>query len=158
MQQTLFLVKNKRYSPHELLSDLLGHYKASKGHLIRNGFEWICELTPTEFSSTYTVKILYQLRGTSVPLQVFVISPKPLQLAKGATRLPHTYDTQKQRLCLYKPGWNEWDKSKLMSSTIVHWISLWLMYYEHWVHTGIWIGGGHGNWDAIPIDGPTNSE
>lgn len=39
----------------------------------------------------------------------------------------------------------------LIADTIVHWSIQWLIYYEHWAYTGIWKGGGHGNWDVEPI-------
>jgi hypothetical protein len=80
--------------------------------------------------------------------QVYVVSPKPLVLAKGAEKLPHTYDTKRQRLCLFKPHCGEWNSSMLIADTIVHWAIEWLYYYENWVYTGKWLGGGHGNWDA----------
>ena len=35
-----------------------------------------------------------------------------------------------------------------IANTIVHWAIEWLYYYENWVYTGKWLGGGHGNWDA----------
>lgn len=77
-----------------------------------------------------------------------MVSPKPLALAKGATKLPHTYDSKKQHLCLFNPHCGEWNSTMLIANTIVHWAIEWLYYYENWVYTGKWLGGGHGNWDA----------
>lgn len=44
-----------------------------------------------------------------------------------------------------------------IDETIVHWAAQWIVYYESWVQTGIWQGGGHGNWDA-PKDTPSKCD
>lgn len=36
----------------------------------------------------------------------------------------------------------------VIANTIVHWAVEWMYYYEIWVSTGKWMGGGHGNWDV----------
>ncbi len=41
---------------------------------------------------------------------------------------------------------------------IVHWAVLWMFYYESWVGTGKWMGGGHGNWDVTPPNRKKNCE
>ena len=94
---------------------------------------------------TYKIKILYK---DGILPQVFVRSPLPLSMPQSAKRLPHTYDTKRQRICVCLPS--DWNQSKLIADTIVHWSIQWLIYYEHWAYTGIWEGGGHGNWDVVP--------
>lgn len=84
--------------------------------------------------------------------RVYIESPSNLKLAAGATKLPHTYDTKKQWLCLYYPKYREWNRSMKVSETIVHWAILWMVYYEAWLCTGIWQGDGHGNWNAVKSD------
>ena len=45
-------------------------------------------------------------------------------------------------LCLYLPGSGEWYPDKPVAATILPWASLWLYYYEIWLATGEWLGGG----------------
>lgn len=146
MHQIVSLVKNRRYSSAQQLCTLRIRFPDSKGTLLHNGFEWVFSVIPTDLSDTYQIKIIY--RDGFLP-RVFVVSPKPLQKPPSAKRLPHTYDTKRQRICVCLPS--DWNSSMLIADTIVHWSIQWLIYYEHWAYTGIWKGGGHGNWDVEPI-------
>lgn len=107
--------------------------------------EWIYEMTPLPLSDTYVLKIRYEIGHNP---KTFIVSPYPLKLADGADKLPHTFDSVKQLLCLYHPSFGEWDPSMAIADTIVHWAASWIVNYEAWVITGKWLGGGHGNWDA----------
>lgn len=147
MQRIPFSVINKRYTVMEQLSSLRSNFHTSHWVVIPNGFQWWFKACPSEISSTYVLKVVYE--QNSYP-KVYVVDPLPLTLAKGAKRLPHTYDTAKQQLCLYWPGHREWTEEKLISKTIVHWALEWLFYYEQWAFSGAWHGGGHGSWDTIP--------
>jgi hypothetical protein len=93
-------------------------------------------LQPTPMSRRYSVKIAYRL-GTSP--DVHVVAPH-LQLHRDAEELPHTYPGEK--LCLHLPG--EWSPDMYIAHTTVPWTSEWLFYYEIWLVTGRWEGGGHG--------------
>ena len=141
------MVRSKRFTSIQQAAVLKSRYKFSNSRwsIKPHGFTWFFEVRPTALSDTYTLKIKYN--EPFIP-QVYVISPKPLALAKGADKLPHTYDTKRQRLCLFRPYCGEWNGSMLIADTIVHWAIEWLYYYENWVYTGKWLGGGHGNWDA----------
>jgi hypothetical protein len=97
---------------------------------------WQGGINPLPVSDTYVVRIRYE---TFKGPQVWVISPK-LQLCDGAASIPHTYIGE--YLCLYYPDYNEWTSAKYIAETIVPWISLWLVYYEAWLATGEWLGGG----------------
>lgn len=99
---------------------------------------WEHSLQPTAVSEQYRVRLVYtRTKG----LEVFVLSPK-LTLAEGARELPHVYSTEKQELCLYFPDGKEWNKNKYISQTIIPWISEWLFFYELWLPSGHWFGGG----------------
>ena len=87
----------------------------------------------------YDVRIEYNVGSNP---NIYVINPKPLPLAKGATKLPHIYNHEKQHLCLYHRLMNEWNERKMIAKTIIPWTSEWLMHYEYWVTTGVWNGGG----------------
>jgi len=100
---------------------------------------WEATLQPTPLSNIYRVKVIYA--KDQYP-KSFVVNPKPLKLVKGENVLPHVYNTNKQQLCLFYPDGKEWNTSKLLVRTIVPWISEWLYYYELWLGTGEWLGGG----------------
>lgn len=102
-------------------------------------FVWECSLKPTPLSLQYTIKILYTYGEAP---KVFVTDPYPLDKYPGKEDLPHVYSTELQRICLYYPGIGEWNKEKFIAKTIVPWASEWLLYYELWVSTGLWLGEG----------------
>jgi hypothetical protein len=72
---------------------------------------------------------------------VVVLDPDLRSLA-GGRDLPHVYDHWPTRLCLYLPGTGEWTPHKLLVATIVPWSALWCFYFEDWLLTGEWNGGG----------------
>ena len=92
-------------------------------------------LQPTPYSDRYTIQLEYRDRRRP---KVSVLQPK-LRLAPGKTRLPHVF--RADDLCLHLPG--EWRPEMRISEYIVPWISLWLFFYETWLITGEWLGGGH---------------
>jgi hypothetical protein len=87
-------------------------------------------------SRRYTLRIAYRAGG--VP-DVFVLTPE-LTLHPEADVLPHTYPGD--RLCLHLPG--RWSPHMYIAHATVPWTSEWLFYYELWLITGQWNGGGHG--------------
>jgi hypothetical protein len=100
---------------------------------------WTHTIIPSPLGDYYKIKIVYHM---NLSPKIFVINPKPLALAKGKDRLPHCYDQKLQRLCLYYPDGYEWNKSMLISTTIIPWAYEWLYHYEIWLGTGEWHGGG----------------
>jgi hypothetical protein len=103
------------------------------------GLIWEGKLQPSGLSITYDIRIEYSMGKDP---DIYVINPKPLSLAEDAKKLPHTYDHDKQHLCLYHRRMNEWNECKMIAKTIVPWTSEWLLHYEIWVVTGTWYGGG----------------
>lgn len=96
-----------------------------------NGEEyWLGQLTPTENSKTYTVKINYLYKKAS---RVYVIEPHILKHS------PHIYPDKS--LCLYYPKDFSFDKRiSLIANTIIPWTAEWLYFYEIWIETGVWWG------------------
>lgn len=94
------------------------------------------ELQPTARSVSYTVEIKYKIHQQPI---ISVINP-PLKINFNKHTIPHVYKFNK--LCLYRPKYNEFTNKSLISKTIIPWISLWLYYYELWHITGEWLGGG----------------
>lgn len=139
-------------TPIQQYNILRHEYPESTGSYGIGSMIWQGNFTPSALSDTYRLKIIYRMGEQP---KVFIDSPKPLPLAKGSTRLPHTYNYSngKQQLCLFLPGAGEWDSSKPIANTIVHWAVQWMYYYEFWLATGKWLGGGHGDWDVEKKDG-----
>ena len=92
-------------------------------------------LQPTPTSDRYTIDIEYE-----APTRPKVLVTHPaLRLAQGKKRLPHVFDGSE--LCLYTSP--EWRPDLKIAEFIMPWISLWLYFYEVWLITGEWLGGGH---------------
>ncbi len=142
---------NKAITPIQQFCILKHEFPESTGLVHCGTMTWFGEFMPSALSDTYKLKITYK-QGQSP--KAYIASPKPLTLAEGAKRLPHTYNYRngKQQLCLYLPKAGEWKPSMPIATTIVHWAVQWMYYYEIWVTTGIWMGGGHGNWDAEKVE------
>lgn len=101
--------------------------------------EWVGFLRPTPFSGSYKIKIDYLL-GKSP--KIYLLEPKKLVMPEGQKRLKHVYDQKNQQLCLFYPDGFQWNRNRLLADTILLWASEWLFFYEIWVETGEWKGGG----------------
>jgi hypothetical protein len=105
------------------------------GALHAGGLLWCYTASPTPLSRNYQLRIDFRL--DSAP-QVIVETP---DLAPGR-RLPHVYEQKPARLCLYLPRAREWSGSMRIDQTIVPWAALWLFYFEEWLDSDAWKGGG----------------
>ena len=117
----------------------------SKIYFKRGKLIWTGEIRPTPLSSYYKVKIEYK------PIErpnIVVLSP--LRCYKDKP-LPHVFEGRK--LCLFRYKYAEWNSTMRIDETIIPWISLWLFYYEVWLFTGEWHGGGE-----HPINGEAKSK
>lgn len=110
-----------------------GHGYVRHGELV-----WEFEARPSPLSRSYTLRIQFKRRGLP---SVFVVAPDLNLLADGRP-LPHVYSTKPVRLCLYFPKSGEWSLDKSIADTIVPWAYLWLLYFEDWLITDEWQGGG----------------
>jgi hypothetical protein len=99
----------------------------------RNEVIWTGQLTPTKMSDTYTLRIKYKVPDRPV---VEVIAPALRPLPDK--RIPHRFAGGD--LCLHKHG--QWTANMFIASTIIGWAALWLFFYETWLITGKWEGGG----------------
>ena len=61
-----------------------------------------------------------------------------------APDFPHNYGIDRKKreveLCLYRG--QEFTSRKLLAETIIPWAIEWLYFYEGWLATGKWLGGG----------------
>lgn len=99
---------------------------------------WEFPARPTALSREYRLRIAY--RYEDIP-QVYVLGPDLVALS-GGRQIPHVYQQKPTRLCLYLPEAREWLPSMFIDKTIVPWSYLWLFYFEDWLGTGEWKGGG----------------
>lgn len=72
---------------------------------------------------------------------MFIDSPDLHALADGR-KLPHVYADHPPKLCLYLPRAFEWGRHLRLDRTIVPWTGLWLFYFEEWLWSDEWKGGG----------------
>lgn len=98
-----------------------------------NALTWVGPVTPTASSATY--ELLLDLRLQRSPL-IYVVRPH-LEALPGE-HLPHVYPFN--TLCLYY-GAEEWDASHPLAD-LVGWACEWLLFYEVWLASGEWLGGG----------------
>lgn len=108
------------------------------GGIAGGALTWRFQASPSPISRTYDLRLTYRVNG--VPA-TFVDQPDLTSLANGA-RIPHLYSERPARLCLYLPSAYEWRPSMLLDRTIGPWAVLWLWYFEDWLATGEWRGGG----------------
>lgn len=107
------------------------------GELKVGSLTWEYLTRPTPLSREYRVRIEYPQNDTP---KVIVVSPELEALAKGRD-LPHVYHDP-VRLCLYLPGSGEWLGHMRIDQTFVPWASTWLYYFEEWLASDDWRGGG----------------
>ena len=122
-QQYLFLQRSKTI--------------AGEGVLGPRRLEWRFLAQPTPLSRSYRVVLLLERDGTP---DVRVVDPD-LRFLAGGRDLPHIYHDP-DRLCLYLPGTGQWDAGKRLDFTIIPWTHLWLIYFEEWLVSDDWKGGG----------------
>jgi len=116
---------------------MCNYSKHGYGHLGRNSFYWVYDAQPSVLSDVYRILVVYHKDYYSP--SVYILSDDMSQLSKA----PHLYDRDKIKLCLYYPKGNqEWTKRDSLCNTIVAWTNLWLYYYEEWLYSGKWKGGG----------------
>lgn len=108
------------------------------GKLRAGRLTWRYSASPFPLSRDYTVRIEFWPTGK---LQIFVDSPD-LHALSGGRRIPHLYQQQPPRLCLYLPRTYEWQSWMRIDQTIVPWTALWLFYFEEWLASDEWKGGG----------------
>lgn len=109
---------------------------------------WEGTIQPTPFSREYQVAIKYTLSHSPV----CIVKSPDLSVLAADKVIPHTYQNQTgikgTQLCLYLPSIkkknkiSEWQPTMYLAETILPWASIWLLYFEFWLHSGVWDGGG----------------
>ncbi len=130
----------KKIKPITLVKQqqLLKNIVVTKSTSIVNGcLYWFGSIQPSPLSAKYELKLVYKIKKE---LSIYLLSPK-LSSIKGKN-VPHLYNVEKQKLCLFRPAYHEWTPDMYLSETIIPWSAEWLIYYELWIATGEWLGGG----------------
>lgn len=108
------------------------------GTLRAGRFTWRYSASPSPLSRDYDIRI--EFKQGSVP-EVFVDGPDLQALARGR-RIPHLYRQNPPWLCLYLPKTHEWQSWMLLDQTVVPWTAVWLFFFEEWLSSDDWKGGG----------------
>jgi len=109
-----------------------------EGKLRAGRLTWRYSATPSAVGRNYDIRI--EFKQDSRP-EIFVDDPDLHPLA-GGRRLPHLYQQKPPRLCLYLPRTYEWQPWMRLDQTVVPWTALWLFYFEEWLASDNWKGGG----------------
>lgn len=109
-----------------------------RGVLRPGALVWTFDATPTPTSRRYRLRLT--LTQTGMPSTV-VLEPDLRALANGR-RLPHVYRETPVELCLWLPRRREWHHGLTLASTMLPWAHLWLAYFEEWLVSDQWQGGG----------------
>jgi hypothetical protein len=111
-----------------------------RGELRPGRLKWRFDTRPTPVSRVYTLDLQY--RQGYAP-RITVISPDLVALASGR-KIPHVYRQMPHavELCVYLPRTREWISTMRLDRTMVPWAVVWLFYFEEWLASNEWKGGG----------------
>lgn len=112
--------------------------KNVKSAMLKKGLWFEFSIKPTPLSREYRVVIIYLI---GMQPYVYVVDPNIAVIADNK-RLPHVYSQENQQLCLTYPSYNEWKRGMLIADTYIPWIAMWLYFYEEWLLSNDWKGGG----------------
>lgn len=98
-------------------------------------------LVPSEFGRSYECEL--RMRRDATAPEVHVLEPDLDALAQGR-RPPHVYASRPNdvALCLWLPKPREWVSRMSLKDTYIPWTAQWLAYFEFWLESGVWDGGG----------------
>lgn len=100
---------------------------------------WYGAIKPTPLSRTYSIKIVCKKKSRP---KVILYGDNIEGLAN--LEFPHHFKIDKDKktveLCLHL--WHEFTYSDSIADTIIPWTQEWLYFYEIWLATGEWCGGG----------------
>ena len=106
----------------------------------RNGFS--AELLIRD--GRYKIRIDYHSIGSP---DVYVVSPvinmrSPLEIHTFGLKFHGAYNKELPCLCLTHYDSDKWNSSILLTESYIPWAIEWTEFYELWLLTGVWYGGG----------------
>ena len=131
-------LKQKALTPLQQLYGFKRFFADGEGYVRKGCLKWDYRMRPTPLSREYSIRIIYRLGSQP---SIFVLNPSLKELAEGR-EIPHLYSQKKEELCVYRPRYKEWTPTQHLSKTIVPWIYSWLFYFEEWLVSNEWKGGG----------------
>jgi len=93
---------------------------------------FVGEMSPTASGFRYQIKVVCSEKFYP---KIFVTN-----MNFDGNRPEHLYEDNS--LCLYLPSSNEYRPEDLVFPKLIDWTALWLYYYEIWLITDEWYGGG----------------
>ena len=98
-------------------------------------------MAPSVFGRLYKCRL--RIRPDSQTPDMLVLAPD-LVLLSGGDRPPHIYPHRGPgtKLCLWWPKRREWIPQLKLAETYLPWTAEWLWYFEDWLTTRVWAGGG----------------
>lgn len=121
---------------------LIKRYPESTCYIKNNVLTWLGKIRPTAVSRIYEVKICYK-QGYMPKVIVFGDNLKMLDESDFPHKFRINQEKKEVEICLYM--FDEFNGSSVIADTIVIWAQEWLYFYEIWLCTGEWHGGGHGS-------------
>lgn len=99
------------------------------------------QISPGMFGRLY--KCLLKVKPDGKRPDLIVLKPDLSVLASGR-KIPHIYPHAGQgtKLCLWWPKAREWVPQMRFEETYLPWTAEWLYYFEDWLRTDDWAGGG----------------
>lgn len=113
---------------------------------------WEGMLRPTK--SWYRLRVAYRVPRAPENFTLIAIQPRVQVIDPILERhsdyeegpVPHVYTNKKEPwlpfLCLFDPFKGEWTPADLLAETTIPWATRYLYFYEGWLLTGKWKGGG----------------
>jgi len=118
---------------------ILNQYPDSECDISNNKLLWKGNLCPNPLSRIYQVKIEYTIHKRP---QVIVYGDC---IFNTELMPPHVFKIDRVKkeinICVHLPA--EFNSHILIVKTIIPWTIEWLYFYEMWLATGEWCGGGH---------------
>lgn len=128
------------YPSFRLTSDigLYGTWEGSLTPIAQRYTIWI-RYVPQIFLDKVTLKYSY----VSVQVLDPLIAPDPRGTGE---RTPHVYryrhPVDRPALCAWDPGDEPFDPTHFVADDVIPAVIRWLVFYEDWLDTGVWRGGG----------------
>lgn len=109
------------------------------GSIEKDYFYWEFDVKPSTFSRVYRVLLIWDFSKNNP--RVYILNEEVHKVANKRV-IPHLYSQEKIQLCLFKPSYNQFSMSMSLCETIIPWTYLWISYYEEWLYSDEWKGGG----------------
>jgi hypothetical protein len=101
------------------------------------------EIRPSPLTRVYRIRLAYKPGRRPT---VEVLDPKLERRPSSPDEpIPHTYNDTKrgdERPCCFDPDVPDWNPGMQLATSVIPWVLAWLVDYEIWTATGMWLGGG----------------